>query len=632
MVIREKNKFSILLLMFVLVLISLGFASACVCKNSLVEDGEECDNGLSNGFLCWASYGTSCTYCTDDCQNKTITNYCGDGIKQDCEECDDGNTINNDLCSNLCKKNNPEPVCGDDICNGDETYSTCPEDCGMCSQNCIVTVTQPTTGWYNEDIPIEWSYSESCSVATQLIQRKDGNILKDIKYIGNNYSRTATWYSTDNWFEEGNFSLCIYSGMADMTNELGCSSKFGIDLTSPIITAPNRECYEGETITLTASATDALSGVDASSWKWDLDNDGIYEKSGQNVLYLCESAGEETGSVKVSDNAGNSANKVVAITINSLEPTCDHEIAIKYTYADTFNTGIGISQNNIWLDNPIVLTKGETHSIKYKIDNLKETDDNVHILVKLNNEIISEYDKLINEYHSKTLDLNISNLQCNNSYTLTLEIESDGLECNLTDNLASRQISIQCGEEPPVTCGDDICNGDETCSTCPEDCGICPECPDCPTCPTCCNTCCPISTNCGNGVLDDGEECDDGNLNNFDGCSRVCYAEEDYEEYDNNDNDCDEDDCDDKNVLFLKSCESNWKCTGWSECSNGVMTRQCHDENSCNNAYNQPIEQTNCDSPIISNVYVEDNTNKSFWILSGIVLLIILIIILVNLL
>ncbi len=56
------------------------------------------------------------------------------------------------------------------------------------------------------------------------------------------------------------------------------------------------------------------------------------------------------------------------------------------------------------------------------------------------------------------------------------------------------------------SCGDNVCRTDqgETCELCPNDC--------CPS--------------CGNGVLDEGEECDDGNNTSGDGCSRGCTDED----------------------------------------------------------------------------------------------------------
>ena len=35
-------------------------------------------------------------------------------------------------------------------------------------------------------------------------------------------------------------------------------------------------------------------------------------------------------------------------------------------------------------------------------------------------------------------------------------------------------------------------------------------------------------TLCGNGVLDAGEGCDDGNINSGDGCSRLCVVESNW--------------------------------------------------------------------------------------------------------
>ena len=58
-----------------------------------------------------------------------------------------------------------------------------------------------------------------------------------------------------------------------------------------------------------------------------------------------------------------------------------------------------------------------------------------------------------------------------------------------------------------ASCDDDILNQDETGVDCG---GSCPPCPN---------------TVCGNGVLEFGEECDDGNIQNGDGCSGVCEFE-----------------------------------------------------------------------------------------------------------
>jgi hypothetical protein len=69
-----------------------------------------------------------------------------------------------------------------------------------------------------------------------------------------------------------------------------------------------------------------------------------------------------------------------------------------------------------------------------------------------------------------------------------------------------------CGACPPV-CGDGTCNGTETCSTCPADCGACPPvCGDgtcngtetCSTCPGDCGVCGPV---CGDGVCNGTESC-----------------------------------------------------------------------------------------------------------------------------
>lgn len=70
-----------------------GPGELAVCGNGLVEDGEACDDGNTQG-------GDGCSEHCD---------FCGDGITQDWEECDDGNTAEGDACTPVCRA----PTCGD---------------------------------------------------------------------------------------------------------------------------------------------------------------------------------------------------------------------------------------------------------------------------------------------------------------------------------------------------------------------------------------------------------------------------------------------------------------------------------------------------------------------------------------
>ncbi len=72
-----------------------------MCGNAIVEAGEQCDDGnLVNG---------------DGCDNNCTFTACGNGIVTGGEECDDGNTLNGDGCSAKCLREffNPLPAAGD---------------------------------------------------------------------------------------------------------------------------------------------------------------------------------------------------------------------------------------------------------------------------------------------------------------------------------------------------------------------------------------------------------------------------------------------------------------------------------------------------------------------------------------
>ncbi|MBU4315146.1 IPT/TIG domain-containing protein [Patescibacteria group bacterium] len=61
-----------------------------VCGDGYFYAGEEqCDEGDDNGTLCTASYGSTCTYCNEDCKAVSSSgSFCGDGVINGSEFCD----------------------------------------------------------------------------------------------------------------------------------------------------------------------------------------------------------------------------------------------------------------------------------------------------------------------------------------------------------------------------------------------------------------------------------------------------------------------------------------------------------------------------------------------------------------
>jgi cysteine-rich repeat protein len=92
------------------------------CGNGILQEGEQCDNGTQNGQACSPACENSCSYCSAQCtivalQGETCGRggdgggggggghliVCGDGIREWEEQCDDGNKIDGDGCSSICR-------------------------------------------------------------------------------------------------------------------------------------------------------------------------------------------------------------------------------------------------------------------------------------------------------------------------------------------------------------------------------------------------------------------------------------------------------------------------------------------------------------------------------------------------
>lgn len=122
------------------------------CGSGIIDSGEDCDDGNQNDFdacpntcktpVCGNGVREGTEQCdtwgeSDECLAtcRTRVQTCGDGVTQAPEQCDDANTYNDDSCSNQCTR----PVCGDGVRQGD--YEQCDDgnndptdDCTVCRQ------------------------------------------------------------------------------------------------------------------------------------------------------------------------------------------------------------------------------------------------------------------------------------------------------------------------------------------------------------------------------------------------------------------------------------------------------------------------------------------------------------------
>jgi len=122
-----------------------------ICGNGVIEEGEQCDDGNTNSgdgcsstcqqeFICGNGIVEVSEECddgnskdNDSCTNSCTIATCGDGtIYTDLEDCDDGNINNNDTCTNDCALT----FCGDNTTqspNGQETNEVCDGNDNSCT-------------------------------------------------------------------------------------------------------------------------------------------------------------------------------------------------------------------------------------------------------------------------------------------------------------------------------------------------------------------------------------------------------------------------------------------------------------------------------------------------------------------
>ena len=116
------------------------------CGDNFIQagEGETCDDGANNTNTdCTAAYGSSCTYCTSNCQSRAVKGPdCGDDEKNGAEQCDGSDGVGpHQSCSSACILNNLT-YCGDGEKNGAEVCDNGATSVTL-TQSCTKFVTLP---------------------------------------------------------------------------------------------------------------------------------------------------------------------------------------------------------------------------------------------------------------------------------------------------------------------------------------------------------------------------------------------------------------------------------------------------------------------------------------------------------
>ncbi len=465
------------------------------CGNGVVETGESCDDGN--------------TVNTDLCRNNCTR--CGDGVPQaaDGEACDDGNAVEGDMCDSNCTL----PACGNGIRDPGEGC----EDGNLvsgdgCDANCRVT---------------------GCGNAIQTA----GEACDD----GNSVNGDGC--------DTNQAGQCVLSGCGNgvIVPPEACDdgNQEGGDACPNNCQQPS--CGDGFRRTTAPDPAQLEACDDGNSVGGDACTNACTEaRCGDSIRRTIGNAAE----IEQCDDGNQNSND--ACTTNCTEARCGDGIRRTDgapTEIEDCDDGNSIN-NDGCLDSCREASCGDGF-VFVGVDacddgNLIDGDgcDSSCTPTGCGNGVVTPPEECDdgNVANGDGCDSNCRATGCGNGL-VTMGEECDDGNDNANDNC------INCRN---ASCGDDVCNGGENCGSCAADCGDCPGMPEC-----------------GNGVIDPGEECDDGNTVATDNCvdcrnatcgDRTC----------NGDENC-------------QSCEADCgACPETAACGNGTREpgEECDDGNS----------------------------------------------------
>ncbi len=521
------------------------------CGNGTVDAGEQCDDGnTTNGDGCNqycqneakiesntiqenVTLGASTTnYCDGetgrnnliqnhnwtindngkDCTNPCPAPVCGDGHVDPGEECDDGNTINGDGCSSTCTIEQ-NPVCGNGIVENGEQ---CDDGNNINGDGCSTTCTVELGGYCGDG---HLDPGEECD---------DGNNTN-----GDGCSATCQQEDIAGYCGDGHLDPGEECDDGNNISGDGCSSTCVCETCHPTpeesfcgdgYLDPGEECDDGSNINGDGcSATCKLEWVEyCGNGKIEgneecddgnvIDGDGCSSTCKLETVSYCGNGqldpGEECDDGNVTDGDGCSA----TCHLESSGGYCGNGYVDPGEQCDDGNnTNDDGCNSTCQLENPELCGDGQIDPGETCDDGNNDNGDGC------------------NQY---------CQIEDSNQATCGNNIIENGEQCDDGNNTNGDGCSSTCQLENPELCGNGQIDPGETCDDGNNDNGD--------GCNQYCqqeninseggsnNTGSTNNTNssppnlykyCGNGRLDPGEECDDGNAINGDGCSNICKKE-----------------------------------------------------------------------------------------------------------
>lgn len=601
-----------------------GCSSTCVdeyCGDEIVNDtSEECDDGLDgdeNDECLSSCLNASCgdgflrtdllnpdapgfelcdtgivddsnpdyrMLCSVDCQT-----YCGDGLVNGAEECDDGNNLSHDGCSALCLSE----FCGDAVINGIEECDDGQDgdDKDECFDTCITATCGD--GVLRLDLSSAEEGYEACDTGITDVADPDFRVLCPDTcgyFCGDeNVDLGETCDDGNNVGADGCNPLCQLEICGDgftegieecddgnLTNDDGCTECMideGYVCTDGTSVSHPSECFD----TCGNGVLDAIEECD----DWNTENgDGCsdicevengwlcLDESGKGDIIcepvcgdgwlvgheLCDDGNEESGDgcFECEPEPGFVCGELEeGAQTNECNPTC----------------GNGLLDADEACDDGGVLTGDgcdDNCQIEFGFTCVTEIGESSHCTLDCGNGSLDTYE------------------ECDDGNTL----EGDGCDdiCRVENGYVCDGVcSTICGDgirSPGEACDDGNEVGGDGCTLCTVDDGW--TCTDVET-----GSNCDEDPYCGDAIRQDGEQCEDGNLDDGDGCSIECEFEEGWECWEDDDRlleGCNticgdglvvgDEECDDGNEDRDDGCASCNVSNGWvcddsepSECS-----------------------------------------------------------------